>query len=587
MDSESKISGNIFDIVLLKKIYAFAKPFRAVLYLIIFLTICTALAAIAKPILTQITIDRYVATKDSSGLLMMTIWLTVLLWVHGLLQYTLTYLSGWLGQNIVKNMRVKLYGHLLSFRLSYFDKTPIGRLVTRTVSDVESLSNVFSEGLAGIISDLLLILAILFIMFYTHWKLTLFALGALPLLILSTYIFKEKVKSSFNQVRTAIANLNTFVQEHITGISVVQTFNSEAREYQKFTAINQKHRDANLRSVLYYSVYFPVAEFISALSIALLLWYGAYDSLRGYTSLGTLTSFIMYISMFFRPIRMIADRFNTIQMAVVSSDRIFRVLDNREDISPTGNFTKENILGKIEFKDVWFAYNENNFVLKGISFEVNPGETVAFVGTTGAGKSSVINILNRFYEIQSGTIKIDDVDIREYDLRFLRSHIGMVMQDVFLFSDSIRNNISLYNPHITDDLIWQAIHKVGADKFIKRLPGELHYNVMERGATLSVGQRQMISFIRTLVYNPSILILDEATASIDSESEEMIQQAVQTLMKDRTSIIIAHRLSTVQHANKIIVLDGGEIKESGTHEELLAKGGYYARLILMQQKLAV
>ncbi len=473
----------------------------------------------------------------------------------------------------------------MTFRLKYFDHTPIGRLVTRNVSDIESLSNIFSEGLAGIVSDVLLIVAILVIMFYENWVLTLYSLGALPLLLLSTYVFKEKVKASFNQVRTAVANLNSFVQEHITGMTIVQVFNSEKREYAKFEKINKEHRNANLKSVLYYSVYFPVAEFISSLSIALLVWYGAQSALKDITTVGTLTSFIMFISMFFRPIRMIADRFNTIQMSIVSSDRIFRILDNKEEVAPSGTEMPDTIKGEVQFESVWFAYNEDEYVLKNINFEVEGGKTIALVGATGAGKSSIINLLGRFYEINKGTIFIDGKDIRNYNIDFLRAQIGVVLQDVFLFSDTVKNNITLNNPEISEKKIWEAVDLVGARTFIEKLPGGLEYNVMERGNTLSVGQRQLISFIRTLVYDPKIIVLDEATASIDSETEALIQKAINTLMAGRTSIVIAHRLSTIQKADKILVLDKGEIKESGTHESLLQQKGYYAHLYDMQYKV--
>jgi ATP-binding cassette, subfamily B, multidrug efflux pump len=585
VEKESKVSGNVFDIKVIKRLMVYARPYRSRFYVLTFLTIFSAILSIAKPLVIKETIDNYILHGDLPGLYQMVIFLFVLLVIHGIVNYFSTYLSGWLGQTVIKDIRMQLYRHLMKFRLKYFDHTPIGRLVTRNVSDIESLSNIFSEGLAGIVSDVLLIIAILIIMFYENWILTLYSLGALPLLLLSTYVFKEKVKSSFNEVRTAVANLNSFVQEHITGMNIVQVFNSEKREYDKFVKINKEHRNANLKSVLYYSVYFPVAEFISSLSIALLVWYGAQSALKDITTVGTLTSFIMFISMFFRPIRMIADRFNTIQMSIVSSDRIFRILDNEEDRSLSGTDHPGIIKGNVKFENVWFAYNQEEYVLKNISFEVSAGKTIALVGATGAGKSSVINLLSRFYEINKGTIFIDGKDLRELDIDILRTQIGVVLQDVFLFSDSIRNNITLNNPGIPDEKIWQAVDLVGARKFIERLPGGLDYNVMERGNTLSVGQRQLISFIRTLVYDPRIIILDEATASIDSETEELIQKAINTLMTGRTSIVIAHRLSTIQKADTILVLDKGEIKESGNHESLLRQNGLYAHLYDMQYKM--
>jgi len=422
-------------------------------------------------------------------------------------------------------------------------------------------------------------------MFYMDWKLTLISLSTLPLLIFSTYIFKEKIKVTFNDVRNAVSNLNSFVQEHVTGMSIVQIFNAEKREYEKFKEINKEHEKAHIRSVLYYAIYFPVAEIIQAMAIGMLVWYGA----RGILSdsgmaPGVIISFIMYLQMFFRPIRMIADRFNTLQMGIVSSNRIFDLLDSDEHIVDEGDYVPKDFRGEVKFKNVWFAYNEEEYVLKDISFQAKEGETIALVGATGAGKSSVISLLSRFYEINKGSIEIDGHDLKEYDLSALREKIGVVLQDVFLFSDTIRNNITLGNPNISDDKIKQAAKLVGAKKFIERLPGGFDYNVMERGSTLSVGQRQLISFVRAMVYDPQIIVLDEATSSVDTETEEMIQNAIEQLMKGRTSIVIAHRLSTIQNADRIIVLDKGEIKETGTHQELLDKNGYYANLYKMQYK---
>ncbi len=585
MEKESKVSGNVFDIKVIKRLMVYAKPYRSRFYILTLLTILSAALSIAKPLVIKDTIDNYIEKGDLPGLTNMALLLFCLLIVHGIVNYFNTYMAGWLGQTVIKDIRMELYRHLMTFRLRFFDQTPIGRLVTRNVSDIESLSNIFSEGLAGIVSDLLLILVILVIMFYENWVLTLYSLGALPLLLLSTYVFKEKVKGSFNEVRTAVANLNSFVQEHITGMNIVQIFNSEKREYDKFEKINKEHRNANLKSVLYYSIYFPVSEFISSLSIALLVWYGAQSVLKDLTTVGTLTSFIMFITMFFRPIRMVADRFNTIQMSIVSSDRIFRILDNEEDVALSGTEMPDTIRGDVKFENVWFSYDKEEYVLKNINFEAQSGKTIALVGATGAGKSSVINLLSRFYEINKGAIYIDGENIQQYDVDYLRGKIGVVMQDVFLFSDTIRNNITLNNPAISEETILNAIDLVGAGKFIEKLPGGLDYNVMERGSTLSVGQRQLISFVRTLVYNPRIIVLDEATASIDSETEELIQEAIKKLMFGRTSIVIAHRLSTIQKADTILVLDKGEIKESGTHEFLLELDGLYANLYAMQYKM--
>ncbi len=548
------------------------------------------LLAPLRPYLIQLTLDDHVAVGNFQGLVRMTLLLVGLLVLQAIVQYSHTYLSGWLGQYIIRDIRIQLYRHLLSLRLKFFDRTPIGRLVTRTVSDIETLADVFSQGLAAMIGDLLQLVFILGIMFYTDWRLALISLSTLPILLISTYIFKEKIKFAFNEVRSAVANLNSYVQEHITGMSIVQIFGNEQREYEKFKAINETHKKANLKSVLYYSIYFPVAEIISAAGIGLLVWFGAkgviHQEETGLT-LGVLIAFIMYIQMFFRPIRLIADRFNTLQLGIVSSSRILDLLDSKENISDEGTLAPAKINGDIVFDKVWFAYNEKDYVLKDISFELRQGETLALVGATGAGKSSIINLLNRFYEINRGTISIDGTDINDFSLDYLRTNIGVVLQDVFLFSDTIATNISLGNEDITKEQMLAAAELVGARKFIERLPGGFDYNVMERGATLSVGQRQLISFVRAMVYNPKIIVLDEATSSVDTETEEMIQQATEKMMHGRTAVVIAHRLSTIQNADKIIVLDKGEIKEVGTHDELLSKEGFYAQLHQMQYKAVV
>lgn len=558
------------------------KPYRFNFYLLLFLTILSASLGPLKPVLIKYTIDNHIQTGDYPGLVFMVGLLVAVLFFHAIVQYFHTYLAGWVGQHVIRDIRIKLYKHLLRFRLKFFDRTPIGTLVTRNVSDVETLSNVFSEGLASIVADLLQLVIILGVMFWINWKLTLFSLSMLPLLLISTYIFKEKIKSSFNEVRNAVASLNAFVQEHISGMFIVQIFNSEEREYEKFKNINEEHKHANLKSVLYYSVYMPVAELMSAIGTGLLVWYGAREMLRDEVSIGDLIAFIMFIAMFFRPIRMIADRFNTLQMGIVSSDRIFRLLDNKEDIAAGGSYKPSDFKGTVKFENVWFAYSDEDYVLKNISFEVKAGEKVALVGATGAGKSSIVNLLNRFYDINKGSILVDGVDIREYNVEFLRARIGVVFQDVFLFSDTIANNISLYDPEISKEKMWEAARLVNAERFIERLPGGFDYNVKERGATLSVGQRQLISFIRALVYDPKIIVLDEATSSIDTETEELIQKAIEKMMQGRTSLVIAHRLSTIKNADKILVIDKGEIRETGTHEELLKQNGIYAQLNAMQ-----
>ena len=569
----------------LRQLYTYVKPYQKQFYFLVFLTLALAILAPTRPYLIQIAIDEHVAVGDAAGLIRIIYILVGLMIIQTIAQWAHTYYSGWIGQVIIKDIRVRLYKHLLKLRLQFFDNTPIGRLVTRNVSDIETLADVFSEGLAAIIGDLLQIVTILGVMFYIDWKLTLVSLSTLPLLIISTYVFKEKIKVTFNDVRNAVANLNSFLQEHITGMTIVQLFNREQREFEKFKDLNREHRSAHIRSVLYYSVYFPVAEIIQAIGIGLVVWYGAVGVLGMDLQIGILISFIMYLQLFFRPIRMIADRFNTLQMGVVSSSRIFKLLASSEHIANEGSFNPEKVQGNVRLDQVWFAYKEEDYVLKNISFEAKKGQTIALVGATGAGKSSVINLISRFYEINKGAITIDGTNIQDFELSALRKHIGVVLQDVFLFSSSIYQNITLGNPNITKEQVLAAAELVGAAKFIEKLPGGLDYNVMERGATLSVGQRQLISFVRAMVYNPEILILDEATSSVDSETEQLIQESIEKMMQGRTSIVIAHRLSTIQKADQILVLNKGEIVETGTHQSLLEKGGYYTQLHQMQLKM--
>ncbi len=579
---DKEYSGKVFDGEILAKVYVFVKPYSKVFYSLVFLTLAGGLLTPVRPYLVQLTIDKYMLGNNAQGLLSMTIALITILFLQAFIDYGTAFMSAWLGTNIISNIREKLYAHLLQFKLSFYDRTPIGRLITRNISDIETISDIFTEGLADIAGSILQLIFIMAIMLYMDWRLTLISLSVIPFLLISTYIFKEKVKKSFNDVRTAVANLNTFVQEHITGMNIVQIFNSEEREYEKFKMINKQHRNANLKSVFYYSIYFPVAEVLSAAGIGLLVWWGARGVINEEVTFGTLVAFIMFIQMFFRPIREIADKFNTLQMGIVGSARVMKLLETTEYLPKNGHYQPAEFDGGVIFENVSFAYMDDNYVLKNISFEVNAGETVALVGATGAGKSSIINLLNRFYEINEGKIFIDGINLTEYDIPYLRTQIGVVLQDVFLFSDSIKNNISLGNKDISLAQIRKAAEAVGALEFIEKLPGGFDYEVMERGATLSVGQRQLISFVRAMVYNPKILVLDEATSSVDSETEEMIQNALLKMLKGRTSIVIAHRLSTIQNANKILVIDKGHIVEQGTHEQLLVKDGYYANLSRMQ-----
>lgn len=582
MARQEEKSGQIFDVKILKRIFSFTKPYRGRFWFLVLIILLLACVIPLSPILIKNTIDNQIAVGDYNGLAMMVLAMVGLLFLQSFLSFISTFLSGWLGQTIIRDIRIQLYQKILKLRLKFFDETPIGRLVTRTVSDIETLSDVFSDGLAQIFGDIMQLILIIGVMFYTDWRLSLISLTTVPLMLISTYIFKEFIKKSFNEVRLAVARLNSFVQEHLTGMSIVQIFNAEKNEYDKFLKINEDHRDANIRSILAYSIYYPMADLISALGTGLIVWYGSKHILQADMTLGTLTAFIMFTHLFFRPIRMLADRFNTLQMGIVSTERILKLLDSDEYVPNNGSHSPKNLLGKVDFKNVWFAYIDEEFVLKNISFSVKEGETVAFVGATGAGKSSIINLLSRFYEINQGQILVDDVDVKDYELAALRKHIGVVLQDVFLFSDTILQNITLGDSSISKEKVIEAAKLVGAHEFIEKLPDGYNYNVMERGATLSVGQRQLISFVRALVHDPKIIVLDEATSSVDTETEEMIQNAIATLMKGRTAIVIAHRLSTIQNADKIIVLDKGEIKEQGSHDELLKKEGLYADLYNLQ-----
>jgi len=580
----SKITGDVININLLKRVFQYVKPYKNIFIYSVVLTILLAVVAPVRPFLIKYTLDEHILKGDYQGLLNMTIIMIVLLVLQSIIQYSHTLLTNTLGQSAIKDLRIAVFNHITKLRLKFFDRTPIGQLITRTVSDLETIADIFSEGLIVIIGDVLMVIVIIAVMLYRDVALTIIVLLPLPLLIVATTIFQKAIKSAFQEIRTEVSNLNTYLQEHITGISIIQYFAREEQEYRKFKKINSRYRDANIRSNWYYSIFFPVVEIISAMSMGLLVWYGAKSILEKPMDVtpGTITEFLLYISMLFRPIRELADKFNTLQMGMVGAERVFKVLDTDELTPNTGTYKPVNMSGEISFRNVWFAYNEEQYVLKDLSFEVKAGQTVALVGATGAGKSSTINILNRFYEIQKGEVLVDGVNIHKYDLNFLRQNIATVLQDVFLFSDTIFNNITLNNPEITMGEVVDAAKKVGAHEFIERLPGGYQYNVMERGSTLSAGQAQLISFIRALVYNPSILVLDEATSSVDTETELLIQHAIDNLMYGRTAIVIAHRLSTIQKADLIIVLDKGEIKEKGTHQELLKIDGYYKRLYDLQ-----
>lgn len=590
------VKKKVFDFHLLNRVFRFVKPYSSYLVISIVLSIVLAVFAPVRPYLINLTVDvatgktihapawlSYALLKaDVSDatrfIIAVTIFQVVFLFVETILRFIFSFLTSWLGQNVVKDMRVTVYNKVMSLNLSQFDKTPIGTLTTRTINDIESINDIFSDGLIPIIADLLSILFTLGIMFYMDWRLTLISIIPFPILIVATYYFKESVNKSFLRVRNAVSALNAFVQEHITGMQVVQAFAAEDREYNKFKKINKEHRNANIKAIFAYSVFFPVVEVVLAISMGLLVWWIAGNKLDA----GLLVAFILYLNQIFRPLRVIADKFNVIQMGMVSSERVFKVLDNTDVVQSEGTYAPAAINGKVEFKNVSFAYIEDQYVLKDISFTVKPGETVALVGHTGSGKTSIISLLNRLYHIQKGEIKIDDVKVEDYKLDVLRSRIGVVLQDVFLFSGSVMDNITLRNSEIKKEQVIEAAKMIGVHDFLMSLPGNYDYDVMERGSTLSLGQRQLLSFIRALLYNPSILILDEATSSIDTESEALIQHAIDTLIADRTSIVIAHRLSTIRKADKIIVLDKGEIKETGTHTELLAKGGFYAKLHNMQ-----
>ncbi len=572
------------DWTLLVKVLRLALPYRRFMILTAVLAVVMAPLGILKPYLIQVMVDEHVFTGDIPGLTRLAIIVTGLLFLEAAMRYVFNYTSSWLGQSVIRDLRVRVFKHLTSLRLRYFDTTPIGTSTTRTINDIETINTVFSEGIITIVADLLTLIVVLGIMFYTSWKLTLVCMTVLPILVVASYIFKEKVKASFQIVRTQIARMNAFLQERITGMRIVQIFNAEKQELDKFRAINREYTQANLDAILYYAVFFPVVDIIAAASLGLMVWWGARNTLvEGGITLGVLVAFPIYINMLFRPIRMLADKFNTLQMGLVAAERVFALLDKTDKIEDTGHLAPAKLRGEVAFDHVYFAYNNEDYVLRDVNFKINPGETLAIVGSTGSGKSTIINLLNRFYDIQRGHVLVDGVDLRDYQLQALRRRIAIVLQDVFLFSGSVYENITLRDPDISREQVEAAARMIGAHDFIARLPGGYDYQVMERGATLSMGQRQLISFVRALVFDPDILILDEATSSIDPETEAVIQYATEKLIARRTSIIIAHRLATVRNARNILVLEKGEVLEFGPHEELLKiPNGRYRDLYEMQ-----
>ncbi len=587
----------IFDFSQLRRVLQYTAPYKKWFYGSITLSILLAVISPLRPFLIQFTVNTYIRGGLNADLsirdrmIQMIIYVTLLqigiLLVETILRFYFSFITAWLGQTVVKDLRIAVYEKVLSLNLSQYDKTPIGTLTTRTINDIEAINDIFSEGLIPIVSDLLSIVSILLFMLYTNWQLTLICLIPFPILILATYFFKESVNKSFIRVRNAVAALNAFVQEHITGMQIVQAFASEEREYNSFRKINREHRNANIRAIFAYSVFFPIVEIVLAFSTGLLVWWGAslvlhLPGTQAAQLTGEIIAFFLYLNLLFRPLRLIADKFNTLQMGMVASERVFRVLDNKDIMADEGMYAPGKLMGKISFEHVYFAYTDERYVLKDISFLIEPGETLAIVGHTGSGKTSIISILNRLYPIQKGHILIDGRNIESYKLNVLRANIGVVLQDVFLFSGSILDNITMRNGEISFDRVVNAARLIGMHDFILRLPGGYDYDVMERGNTLSMGQRQLLSFIRALLFDPSILILDEATSSVDTESEMLIQNAIGKLIANRTSIVIAHRLSTIRKASKILVLDKGEIKEMGTHDQLMEKEGFYFKLHQMQ-----
>jgi len=581
-------TGNVIDFVLLKRVLVFAKPYRFQFTIAAISAVLLSVLGPMRPMLINYAIDNYILIPNKEKLLNITTLLLGLLFVEAFIQFFYIYLSTWIGQHVIQDLRAKIFKHILSLKMKYFDNTPIGTLVTRAVSDIETIADIFSQGLLVIIAELLKLVVVVIMMFYTDWRLAIITMLTIPILLVATSWFKRNIKASFQDVREQVSQLNTFVQEHIVGMNVVQIFNREQAEYKKFKTINKSHRDAHLRSIFYYAVFFPVVEVLSAMSIGLIVWYGGQGILSGKDiTVGELIAFILFIHMMFRPIRQLADRFNILQMGIVGSERVFKVLDTDAKIADTGDNTLESVEGTISFKDVDFSYKQDEWVLKGLTFEIKAGKMLALVGRTGAGKTSIISVLNRFYETQNGTIAIDGVNIETVQLANLRENIALVQQEVFLFSDSILNNITLFDTDITRKKIIQSAKEIGVHNFIETLPNTYDYVVGERGVTLSAGQRQLIAFLRVYVRNPKILILDEATSSIDTATEELLQNALEKLSENRTTIVIAHRLSTIVKANKILHLKNGSVLEEGTHKHLLQSGGAYAEMYNLQESVSL
>ncbi len=573
-------TGKTFDLQIFLRLMSFAKRYKLNFFIAAFSTVLLAVVSLLNPYLIKETVDKYITEKDNEGLVNNILLMCVIIIVEVLLRFTFIYFANWVGQHIIRDIRAKVFRHILQFKMSYFDTNSVGKLVTRVVSDIETIAAFFSTGVFTIVSDVLQMFAITALMFYFNWRLAFIALAVLPILIYATKVFQKAIKATFQEVRNQVANLNGFVQERVTGMKIVQLFNREKIEYKNFMDINNKHKEAYIKTIWYFSIFFPIAEILSSIGIGLIVWFGSKQIIGGAVpGPGTVMAFVQMAQMLFRPLRQIADKFNQLQMGIVSGERVFKVIDTDSSIVKNGTIKAEKLEGTISFKNVKFSYVKGEQVLKGISLEVKSGQTIAIVGATGAGKSTIINLINRFYEIDSGTISVDNVEVKAYTLESLRSQIAVVLQDVFLFSDSILNNITLKDKNISLEEVKKAAKQIGIHDFIMTLPGNYQYNVKERGAMLSSGQRQLIAFLRAYVSKPSILILDEATSSVDSYAEQMIQYATEKITKGRTSIVIAHRLATIKQADKIIVMDNGFIVEEGNHNELLSKeNGFYKNL---------